>query len=150
MAIQIVLNRPVRPVLAGVLACLAGLLSSCSKDSRPPVHPVRGRVLDSAGRPAEGALVVFHPADGSDDEADKPRGRADAQGYFQLTTYENEDGAPEGEYVVTVDWRPRKKTPFGPETAHRLQGRYSSRETTPLRAIRIDKDTTELTPFRLR
>ena len=38
------------------------------------------------------------------------RRQASEDGTFKLTTYEKDDGAPEGEYGVTVDWRAKGKT----------------------------------------
>jgi hypothetical protein len=33
-----------------------------------------------------------------------PRGETTTSGAFKITTYKTDDGAPEGEYVATVEW----------------------------------------------
>jgi hypothetical protein len=129
-------------------AALAVLTSSCGKGGRKEVYPVRGQVFDGNGKPAVNALVIFHPADGDDKDTNKPRATVDEKGAFTLTTYENGDGAPEGEYVVTVEWRPRKKSPFDREGDDVFGGRYSNPKTSTLRA-RVQKEPTELKPFKL-
>jgi hypothetical protein len=57
--------------------------------------------------PPAGALVVFHPTDPAAEKAigGKPFGKVKEDGTFTLTTYAEGDGAPEGEYGVTIDWR---------------------------------------------
>jgi hypothetical protein len=57
--------------------------------------------------------VVFHPKDNADPQAPRPFGTAGADGSFGLTTSRPGDGAPAGEYRVTVIWpgaAGRKKT----------------------------------------
>jgi hypothetical protein len=57
--------------------------------------------------PAVGALVVFHPVDPARAKTGgNPFGKVRDDGTFALTTYAEGDGAPEGEYGVTIDWRP--------------------------------------------
>jgi hypothetical protein len=107
-----------------MLGTLALLLSSCSS-GRKPVYPIQGQVLDANNKPAVGALVVLHPS-GDDKDPNKPRGYVGEDGTFQLTTYSEKDGAPEGTYVATVEWRLPRKSPYDPEGADRLQGRYSN------------------------
>src|SRR5262245_47814108 len=124
-------GSPGRVVVA--LACTALLFSACGKGGRKPVYPVHGQVFDAAGKPAAGALVIFYPADTMD--AAKPVGHVDAKGGFTLTTYVQGDGAPEGEYVATVEWRPVRTNPFDAnrDGADRLQGRFSDPKTSRFR-----------------
>ncbi|MBY0456438.1 MAG: hypothetical protein K2V38_03815, partial [Gemmataceae bacterium] len=85
--------------------------------------------------PPAGALVVFHPT-GPDAEkkiGGKPFGKVGDDGTFTLTTYTEKDGAPEGEYGVTIDWRPPAKegklalgTEGGPSGPPKLQPKYSN------------------------
>jgi hypothetical protein len=85
------------------LLFFAGLsLAGCSKRhaDRQDVHPVAGQVTYN-GKPAAGALVVFHPQDPAVGEL-KPNARADQQGNYTLSTYSAGDGAPAGQYKVTV------------------------------------------------
>lgn len=73
---------------------------------RREVVPVTGQIMFQ-GRPAAGALVVLHPIGAGferDWTAGFPRGRAAEDGSFRLTTYEQDDGAPRGKYVLIVSW----------------------------------------------
>ena len=98
-------------------------------------YPVHGQVLEGSNRPAVGALVIFHPVDTSDPKPAKPLAYVDEKGAFALTTYEKGDGAPEGEYVVTIQWRPKSTNPFNAnkEGEDRLHGRYSDPKTSSFR-----------------
>src|SRR5262245_50392711 len=110
----------------GVLALL--LLGGCS--GKPPVYPVRGEVRDSEGKPAKGVLVVFHPVgEANSSEVVKPVGRVDENGEFHLTTYVEGDGAPAGDYAVTLVWPAPRKTPFDPEGGDQLGGAYAHPDT---------------------
>ncbi len=93
---------------------LASLLALACDDHRPPpgpipVHPVSGRVTYK-GKPVPGALVAFHPVaapatgPAKPGEAGPPRptGKTDADGNFKLHSYVGDDGAPAGDYKVSV------------------------------------------------
>jgi hypothetical protein len=89
--------------LVGASALFAGALlgASCGGGRGPKTYAVEGKVLHG-GRPAAGARVVFHPKDNADPQAPRPHGTAGADGSFHLTTNRPGDGAPAGEYSVTV------------------------------------------------
>lgn len=98
---------------------------------RRPTHPVRGRISFN-GVPVPGAYVVFQ---GLTKEPRAPRADAfaAADGSFTLSTYTAHDGAPEGEYAVSVVWR----KPFFDETGkpgpNHLPVQYASPKTSPLK-----------------
>jgi hypothetical protein len=137
-----------RSVLFVLALTCAVILPSCGRTSeRKPVYPVHGHVFDGNDRPAVGALVIFHPADTSESSPVKPLAYVDEQGAFALTTYEEGDGGPEGEYVVTIEWREKSANPFAAEKEgeDRLHGRYSNPTTSRLR-FRIEKQTDNVLP----
>jgi hypothetical protein len=83
-------------------------LTSCSGDGTRKTYPVTG-TLTIDGKPADaGVLVYLHP---QFTETDKypihPKGETDAAGAFQITTYNTNDGAPEGAYLMTVEFPQR-------------------------------------------
>jgi hypothetical protein len=130
---------------AAGLAVLILCCGACAKrDGRVPVYPVRGQVL-VGDRPAKNAFVVFHPAGAQDPQALRPYGHAGADGWFKLTTYEADDGAPAAEYEVSIVWL----APGGGEDPpDLLKGRYRNPDTSQLRAT-IREGPTELSPFKL-
>lgn len=87
------------------LLCLSSLLTiplliGCGGEStsgQVDVYPVSGTVK-MFGKPLAGATVSFAP------QGDQPTAYAttDAEGNFQLTTYEFGDGAAEGQYKVVI------------------------------------------------
>ena len=53
--------------------------------------------------------MVLHPTDKSNPKLLAGRAQTDAEGKFQVTTYEQADGAAVGEYKVTIEYyRPIK------------------------------------------
>src|SRR5437773_6246299 len=117
------------------LALLAALLlnigacggSNQSKANRKPVHPVRGQLF-VGGKPAAGAFVFFVPVNEPPEPVDpRPRAEVGADGWFDVNMYGNKDGAPVGEYIVTVIWE-------GEGGFDKLKGQYSDPTKSKLRA----------------
>jgi hypothetical protein len=112
----------------------ASLSLGCSKqdDGRPKVFPVAGKVF-VGGKPAAKAEVMFHPlaADGALDTSKpasqliRPFAVAEADGSFRPTSFLAGDGAPAGQYAITVSW-PKYKMDAGEEVSgpDQLSGRY--------------------------
>src|SRR5205823_1996593 len=96
---RVVSPRAIRPRLLLLLSLLA---AGCG-DPRKPVYPVEGTVLVD-GKPAARAIVTFQPVGDNSPTAVRPVGHVDEKGKFTLTSYRQDDGAPEGEYAVTVTW----------------------------------------------
>jgi hypothetical protein len=124
-------------LVAGILTCALG----CSKSKMPdrkPLVPVRGAVFVDK-RPAAGAVVSFQPRGNSNPGALRANGRVGDDGAFSLTTYVTADGAPPGDYIVTVYWAdPSKKPPDDEESTDLapdlLRGRFAARDASVLRA----------------
>src|SRR5438270_555295 len=129
--------RPRARARLGVLGCF-GIIVLCGCGSRRPLYAVRGEVFFK-GKPAQGALVVFHPLGGTDSKVVRPRGTVEADGSFQLSSYAQGDGAAPGEYVVTINWLDldKRKEENVPD---RLKGHYTNRETSKLR-IKVEAQT---------
>jgi len=133
---------------AGVLAVVMGCMG-CSGDEGPtvPVFPTTGSVVFE-GRPAAGAFLTFHPKSPGG-QTPPPTATAGTDGAFALTTETKDDGAPAGEYAVTVRWSPPIKQGgefvAGPDL---IPKRYGRVETTPLRAT-IREAANTLEPFRI-
>jgi len=80
-------------------------------------------------------MVVFHPLAAPAEKAPQPLGTTDAGGRFSLTMLKAGDGAPLGEYAVTIELREPRQ--IGEEIArdgpNLLPPRYASPQLTPLR-----------------
>ncbi len=86
-----------------LLSCSILIATSCGK-KEPPVFGLRGQVLYE-GKPVPHAFVVLHPLHESPARAVRPTASTDKDGWFVLSSYHAEDGAPAGDYAVTVEWR---------------------------------------------
>jgi hypothetical protein len=135
-----------------LVAGLALLTTACGGKTGPKeVFPVKGQVLVD-GKPASYATVIFHPVGESGPEVVKPRAQVDGDGKFTLSTYGSNDGAPAGDYSVTVEWwlSPGVGTARGSDQApiNRLPVRYASATSSGLKAT-IGEGGAELNVFRL-
>jgi hypothetical protein len=138
--------------LAALPALLALLGGSCARDGRRPVFPVSGQVLYE-GKATQGALVIFHPLNDPDPRAPRPVARVGQDGRFSPTTYAAGDGAPAGEYAVTVAWVQEVDNQNAPreeqkEPRNLLPDRYSKPATSGLR-VQVKAGRNDLPPFRL-
>jgi len=135
--------------LGCVVTCFVCLLTSACGLGSPQLHPVHGHVLFQE-KPAEGALVVFHPV-GGDDNALRPSATVGADGSFVLATKKPGDGAPVGDYVVAVVWYERniKSEVPAAELKNRLPEHYGDAKASPLRA-QVKPGPNQLEPFRLK
>jgi hypothetical protein len=130
----------VRPLTTVAVLIVAALAVGCHQPPPPPLqlHPVEGKVFVH-GRPAQNVSVVFHPVNSTAPTPRYPVGVTGPDGVFHLTTLSAYDGAPEGEYIVTVLWLD-ETIPFDccenpdPTTHDRLRGQYLDPATTTLRA----------------
>ena len=123
--------------------------AGCS--SSPRLVPVTGSVT-VGGKPAVGAIVMFHPADPA---AATASAVAEADGTFKIVSG-GEPGILAGKYQVTVMWPDPDKQPTqaqimmgtaepGPDL---LKGKYSTKAVTKLTAD-ITSSTTTLPPLDL-
>jgi hypothetical protein len=132
-----------------VVASVALATTSCSRGPRhQPVFHVAGQVLFN-GKPVPYAFVVLHPVTASSTEKVSPRAQADATGTFAISSYGNADGAPSGEYSVTVQkFRPPMDGDTRPP-ANLLPPRYADPTTSGLVVQVHDGDNT-LEPLQLK
>lgn len=116
-----------------VAVAMAVACAGCGpKSDRLPVFPVSGTLVYK-GQPLPNALVAFHPTDKSDPRATSSRATTDAEGKFSLSTYEANDGAPAGQYKVTVECYKLKGTGKNLEPGPNfLPPKYANPATTSL------------------
>ena len=132
-------------LVSGVLICVSGCGSN---GNRVPVFEVEGSVVVD-GQPAQHAQVYFHPEDKS--QKLFPHGEVDENGTFQLSTYEMNDGAPVGSYLVTIVWQdppPPGSSIDAPRGPDKLEGMYADKKSSQLR-VEIKPQSNQLEPFLL-
>lgn len=89
-----------------IFVCM--VLVGCG-DGNPKIVATKGSVKTKSGKPCVGAMVVFHPIDQGRENDPKPVGSVNEDGTFILTTKVQNDGAPIGNYNVTVVWNAKAK-----------------------------------------
>lgn len=125
-----------------VLALAAG----CNGSRPPQVFPVKGRLM-VGGQPAFGAHLAFHPVDQR--FISRPVAIVQRDGSFRVMTHAVADGAPAGDYVVTVFWRDQSIPDNECECHDSLQhdllaGSYITPDKSLLRAT-VRRENNELT-----
>ena len=136
-------------VITGVLKCafMAAVFlaaTGCGRSDRIDVYPVEGSVLYQ-GKPAVGAFVTFHP-NRPEIENRISAATVGDDGKFRLSTYNPNDGAPAGEYRVTVVW---PSIVNGRPVDDRLNGNYADVKTTSLEAT-VTSGSNQLESFVVR
>jgi hypothetical protein len=131
------------------IASAASLACSGSPGDRPPLYPVKGRVLYK-GKPIAGGVVVYEREDGGAKASAagpgggplRATGRIEPDGGFRLTAFPGAEGVPEGRYKVGISSVP-PRTEGGPldagATAKKgdpdvLRGRYADPSKSGLQA----------------
>lgn len=134
---------------AGVLLACAMLAGCCSDMGWPKRYPVTGQVLVD-GKPAVRAVVTFHPAGPHPDgKTYAPSTFTDDDGRFRLTTFEAGDGAPPGDYTVTVVASYIFKDGQDIPVKDLLKGRYADPKSSQLK-ITVREEDNALAPFDLK
>lgn len=121
-------------VLRGLFLGLTLLAVGCGQSVEAPpvaVHPAQGKITFK-GQPTHGAMVTLHPK-GAAADLPKPRATVDQSGAFKISTFAPGDGAPEGDYVVTVFWyKPIKNGPDVSPGPNVIPVKYTKPESTDI------------------
>ena len=134
--------------VGAIAVCALLPLSGCWSNSAGLVS-VSGTIMVD-GKPADGAVLLFHPKSG---EGPVASAVADATGRFSPVT-DLKPGIAPGSYQVTATWpdpsQRDKKVSMGetPDIPDLLKSQYVSRDRTTLSA-EITPDSKDLAPFEL-
>ncbi|MDY3553327.1 DUF4198 domain-containing protein [Gemmata sp. JC717] len=144
---------PIRsfPRRPAIIAVAALLIASCGGPSRKPTYPTQGKLLIN-GQPAAGVTVFLHSLDATETEPTRPFATTKPDGTFSLTTTAADDGAPAGEYVVTLLYEPlesplMRANKGKPPT---FDKKYSDPKASPLRVTIQAKPSNELPPLEVK
>ena len=136
--------------LLGLLALAAlplGLTGCGGGPARMKLYPVTGQVYLN-DKPLADHRVVFLPVDKTKYEREHPFAITDKEGKFRLSTYEQGDGAPAGEFVVV--FFPNDELDDGSDQRKRtspLPSKYMAADKSDFR-VKIEGGT-DLPPFKL-
>ena len=132
-----------------ILFVLALSALSCSGPKRKQTYPAEGTLLIN-GHPAGGVTVFLYSTDPSETEPTRPFATTNPDGTFVLTTSAANDGAPAGEYIVTLLYEPLDsplaRAKGKPPT---FDKKYGDPKTSPLRATIEAKPGNVLQPIKL-
>ena len=99
-----------------------------------PTHPVEGQLLLD-GMPFAGAMVTLHRYNENTKRYTSVcNGKSDEKGRFQMTTYFRLDGAPVGDFIVTVT-KAIGVDEEGEPVKNQLPEKYATPGRTPLKVI---------------
>lgn len=133
-------------------AILAIMLVGCGKrqGDRGTLYPAEGQVFLNQ-EPLAGALVVLYPKGESGANSTPSRAQTGPDGRFRVGTLAPGDGAPEGEYAVTVIRYPMQKQSDGGYAAgaNDLPKKYTNPTTTDLR-VQVSEGKSSLPALVLR
>jgi hypothetical protein len=143
--------RPVRGAKLGrfvfLILVAATVLSAtgCGEsEKRVPVFPVSGKVT-YLGQVPVGAQVVLYPVNNPGASGVAPIGIVLDDGSFKVTAYDPEDGAPQGDYVATVQWFKITKEAGGPGP-NVIPKKYTNPKTSPIK-VTVGAGPTEIQPI---
>jgi hypothetical protein len=129
---------------AAILVCvLCAMQTSCK--GRPKLFPVRGKVICQEMN-LEGAVVTLHPMGAPSESAPCPQGVVGKDGSFQISTYAKNDGAPSGQYRVTIALEVIEPGGDRDEANIITPGKYASPDTTEF-TIDVKELMGDLEPF---
>jgi hypothetical protein len=134
--------------LATVLIPLAAGCSGTPVPERVPVAKAKGAIT-YRGRAIPGAFLVLH-AKAPLPDVPAPTAHVKDDGTFVISTYDGGDGAPPGQYVVTVQWQQLQKVAgeFAPGP-NLLPARYAQPGTSDL-VVQIAEGQNDLPALVLR
>lgn len=82
-----------------LITLIAGCGGNTSFQPSVKVYPIKGK-LEYQGKPMPGVTLIFNPID--ETQKIKPQATTDGEGNFVATTFQTGDGAPEGDFIITL------------------------------------------------
>lgn len=118
-----------------------------SPPTRVATFPVETQ-LTLRGQPMPGAFVTLHPRSPVEG-VPTPRASIGSDGALRVTTFQAGDGAPEGEYVLTVQWhKPVRQGPDVVAGPNVVPPKYGSPRTSDI-VVRVAAGANQVPPIRL-
>jgi hypothetical protein len=130
------------------------LLTSCSGEAEPerlPTSPVTGQIVVDGKPPGSPIQVICHSQAGIDSSHPTYSScLSDNDGRFAINTYEQGDGVPPGDYVLTFMWGKMNLMSMQYGGPDKFNGKYSDPKTSEfvigvVEGLPTDLGTIELT-----
>jgi hypothetical protein len=139
---------PARRMIPLLLAsALAASAPGCGgKPGHVACYPAQGRVLVGEEPAAGVEILMLNAANPGNLDAPQPYATSGADGTFELSTFDPGDGAPAGDYVVTLRWPDGPPGPGLPPD--RLGDAFTNPGKTPYKAT-VAAGAAKLDPFRI-
>jgi hypothetical protein len=120
----------------------------CGKPaSKVAAYPAKGSITFK-GQPTHGALITLHPK-APVENVPTPRANVGKDGTFTVTTFNGGDGAPEGDYILTVKWyKPIKKGNDLVSGPNIIPPKYGAPQTSDV-VVHIAAGENDLKPIKL-
>lgn len=135
-------------ILAAVL--IPTTMFSCGGpvDAKVEVHKAAGKVSFNGAAPS-GAIVTLNPTGAFEVKNAVPKGVVKDDGTFHLSVYEDGDGAPAGDYVVTVQWFKLVSGDGGSGAGPNvIPAQYTNPATSPIK-VTIKEGANDLPPIEI-
>lgn len=126
--------------LAGLLICLG-----CGENWQAETHPTHGRITINGEAPNGAVVELYATGEAVDVRNSRPWAIVQEDGTYSLSTYERGDGAPAGQYAVTVRWPPDVSQP---SLADRLGGAFVRPERSRW-SVTVGEGENELPPIEI-
>lgn len=130
-----------------LLPLFALAVVSCGGPESIEVFPTEGKLLIH-GKPVGNVTVFFNPQGDTSPTAHRAYATTKPDGSFSLTTISAFDGAPAGEYIVTLMYEPLD-SPFTRARGKpvKIDKKYTDPATSPLRATVAKQPKNALEPI---
>ncbi len=116
-----------------VVTCLVLTACSGNKINKKETYPVTGKVTVD-GAPAAELKVVLHDDKGMDTaNPTMSMGFTDAEGKFAVSTYDQSDGVPAGDYTLTFEWGQLNVLSMEYGGPDKLNGKYNDPKTSTIK-----------------
>jgi hypothetical protein len=133
--------------LLGAMLLVAAGCGTAQDSNRLPVYPATGKISVKGSAP-EGAYIALYSKTkikAPNGQEVVPTAQVKPDGTFELSSYAAGDGAPPGEYIVTVQWHKTIKPVGGDPTLgpNLVPTQYSKPQTSPV-VVTIAEQPNEL------
>lgn len=115
------------------------LISGCGEaPDRKATFPVKGKITVDGQAPGSAIRIECVPVAGLDTKDPTVSGtECDPEGNFQISTYQQGDGVPPGDYVLTFTWQEFNLMSRQYTGKDKLNGRYADPQSPAAQKISV-------------